>query len=543
MCTSHAEQCTYIYAPTSSKWKTKTSSESPEDSNDPNVPLVEDRTSIHIAELSVTKPELFLSMNEEFYSQLLETPFYRKSFEFVTLRPTTLPINEKQYIRSVSVDVTFLMTRDDGKAEDLKMLDRIIALAQPNADALLDLYFKFVHPSYPIIHKESFYWKWQRRQVNPALVGSVFLLAINWWNYGPTLASQSIPGTDELWTMCMECYQRLLRKPRLSTVQAGLLLLQNSGKTKRRLIDARTFNFQLVAAAQVIGLHLDCSNWSIPSWEIPPRRKVAWAVFVEDKWLSACYSLPSAINNRDWFVSTLDDDDFEIGGTIDVMLEPRDEGSFLMVGLVRLTVLLSETLDLFYISEAKQPGSRPDLQSITAMGEPLWQRLEEWHQSLPEILTTVGAKSHDLQHGVYLLIMWHAAQCMLVRTMVRYLERAYLSGSLTDKEVESFEWKRRAIICSLNVVGVIRGLQVEDLESFWLDICSACLVQIGSLISVLQLSAKGQQEKEDFDVTRNEFQWKLKLFSRAYPVFEDAFVYLDSSVWKVNDALLSISNR
>ena len=59
-----------------------------------------------------------------------------------------------------------------------------------------------------------------------------------------------------------------------------------------------------------MGLGLDCNDWKLPKWERGLRKRLAWAVYLEDKWLSLKLARPSHINESNWMVLPLYDQDF-----------------------------------------------------------------------------------------------------------------------------------------------------------------------------------------------------------------------------------------
>jgi Fungal specific transcription factor domain len=113
----------------------------------------------------------------------------------------------------------------------------------------------------------------------------VYLLALNWRGY----SSSTLPAIDEkaLDALAQSTWTAILSRPRLSTVQAGLLLLQrrqiqNGGISDGPGIGA--FVGELCAAGRVLGLHLDCTEWRIPLWERGLRRRLGWGLWMCDKW-------------------------------------------------------------------------------------------------------------------------------------------------------------------------------------------------------------------------------------------------------------------
>ncbi|KAK9242008.1 hypothetical protein V1506DRAFT_548871 [Lipomyces tetrasporus] len=63
-------------------------------------------------------------------------------------------------------------------------LDAIEAIVTPHGSALVDLYFRIVHPSFPIVHKSVFLEKHGRtyRELTPLGLAAVYILALNWWS-------------------------------------------------------------------------------------------------------------------------------------------------------------------------------------------------------------------------------------------------------------------------------------------------------------------------------------------------------------------------
>jgi len=145
--------------------------------------------------------------------------------------------------------------------EDLDSIERVVA---PHGEALVKLYFRIVHPSFPILHKKVFLEKYGRshREFSPPLLAAVYALALNWWSYSSELAGYPRPDIAKLEEVAFRALQDIAQRPKLSTVQAGLLLLQRPQSGARWLLTA-----QLVAMGQDLGLHMDPSNWQIPAWE------------------------------------------------------------------------------------------------------------------------------------------------------------------------------------------------------------------------------------------------------------------------------------
>ena len=105
----------------------------------------------------------------------------------------------------------------------------------------------------------------------------MYLLSINWWDYSEELSKFPRPDVPSLERYMRSSLADAMFRPKLSTIQAGLLLSQ------RPEGDQWAPTAQLVAIAQELGLHLDCTSWKIPPWEKGLRKRLAWALYLQDK--------------------------------------------------------------------------------------------------------------------------------------------------------------------------------------------------------------------------------------------------------------------
>lgn len=66
-----------------------------------------------------------------------------------------------------------------------------------------------------------------------------------------------------------------------------------------------------VSISQALGLNLDPSDWPLPPWEQRLRKRIAWALYSQEKWLSLNFGRSSHISPDDWDVNELTPEDFE----------------------------------------------------------------------------------------------------------------------------------------------------------------------------------------------------------------------------------------
>jgi hypothetical protein len=290
-----------------------------------------------------------------------------------------------------TLDTAFILSPDEGTRnheDEIPDLDAIETIVAPHGQALIHLYFRIVHPSFPILHKKVFLEKYQRthREFSPPLLAAVYILALNWWSYSSELAFLPKPDVPQLEKLAFKTMNDIIYRPKLSTIQAGLLLLQRPGG------DSWALTTQLVGLGQDLGLHLDCSNWRIPSWERGLRKRLAWGLFMQDKWGSLVHGRPSHITTADWAVTSLHEDDFPENAADEDNEDGSTEvekGRTLFCEMIKLTEILSLVLSTFYTLQADiefdqhvQEGVRWILQKA----KPIQMSLRKWYTDLPTSL-------------------------------------------------------------------------------------------------------------------------------------------------------------
>jgi hypothetical protein len=294
------------------------------------------------------------------------------------------------------------------EAETLRQVEQIV---HPHGPALLELYFHAVHPNFPIIQKHLFVERYRHgdRSFSPVLIAGMYILALNWWTFDPNLARFPKPDPTRLEAIAMKSLSLVMERPKLSTVQAGLLLLQ------RPEADSWSLTTQLVAIGQELGLHLDCSSWSIPLWERGLRKRIAWALYMQDKWSSLIHGRPSHIFGANWAVQPITDDDFKEEGDgydtrQDESAEEKEEnerGQILFAQMIVLTQIMAEVMDTFYTQTAIQDfanAGKNSTQLILSRAKHVQLKLRKWHEELPKLvkmpestnskLSSTGKQSH-----------------------------------------------------------------------------------------------------------------------------------------------------
>ncbi|KAG6274789.1 hypothetical protein E4U47_001355 [Claviceps purpurea] len=470
-----------------------------------------------------------LGMQDDRYSQHigLTTDFEPSLINLSTFDPQDESLLSRGTLRKVNDKDTFLMLPDSSTpgynhiAEDL---DAIEAVVSPHGRKLIDVYFRIVHPAFPIIQKHVFLERYERshREFPPPILAAVYLLAINWWDHSPELAHLPRPNVRELERLIRGTLADAMNRPKLSTIQAGLLLSQ------RPEGDQWAPTAQLVAIGQELGLHLDCSNWKIPPWEKGLRRRLAWALYIQDKWGALIHGRPSHIFASNWGVRSLSANDFPDvewdEGDADER-EDIEKGRLLFSRFVRLSEILSEILETFYTLRSTQAIADAGLQStqlVLSLAKPVQLKLKEWYSGLP---ASIRLESYSLMSYApdsppcttdrlssigYLHLGYFATEITLHRKIIRSLASA---SSTVDSYVQHIcrSAAKARLISSMDFVN---RLSPNHLQSFWFFASKTNFALIGTFGSLLWATSPGREEAEWYRRRLGEYRWTLSVSSK-----------------------------
>lgn len=478
-------------------------------------------------------------------------------------RPATLNkieqvnLSDKISLRKVENKTQFVLLDDQTKlsiqtmSNDVDAIEKFIA---PHGQILIDLYFRIIHPSYPILHKKVFLEKYSRthREFSAPLLAAVYVLAIQWWDYDPQLNRFPKPNVEHILRIGLNNYiLEILKRPKLSAVQAGLLLLQCKhilrginaahappgayGMALASLTSA--FNdsdyndwvlcSQVVALAEELGLGLDCDGWKLPKWERGLRKRLAWAVYLEDKWLSLKNSRPSHINDMNWIVLDLAEEDFpEKHGDGDLKEGSSDinNGKKNFMNLISLSKILSEILNSLFSMKAMKEIT--DINEVLRIAKPIQLKLRTWYHSLPIELQMNSVQPRKLCSNGYLQLAYFAAELTLHRKIITTLYQQNIHGSKIPDELLNVcrSAARTRLIASIEFV---KDLKPEHIHSFWHSSASPNFTLIGTFAALLFISSTSKEEARDFKEKVYDYRWVLKISAKGFVQIGDSLEKLD----------------
>ncbi|KAF2261835.1 hypothetical protein CC78DRAFT_338034 [Lojkania enalia] len=442
-------------------------------------------------------------------------------------------------LRRVNDHECFIMLPDENTqdyADEVESLNLVEHIVHPHGPALLDLFFRTVHPNFPIIQKHLFIERYRNgdRSFSPPLIAGMYILALNWWSFDPKLSNYQKPDAARLETIAMKSLALAMERPKLSTIQAGLLLLQ------RPEADSWSLTTQLVAIGQELGLHLDCSSWSIPLWERGLRKRIAWALYMQDKWSSLIHGRPSHIFGANWAVQPINDDDFkEEGDGYDTRQEESEEqkeenirGQILFAQMIGLTAIMAEVMDTFYTQVAIQDFSNAGKKStnlILERAKPVQLKLKLWHERLPSEIKMQATTINSLSSTGYLHLAYFATEITLHRRIVQSLDPA------TTDPYMLFVCRNAAKTRLISAMDFVNRLKPEHLQAFWYFASKINFTLIGTFGSLLWATAPAQEEADFYKTRLREYRWTLSVSSKRAEFLDYAVQMLDASRAMLNN--------
>ncbi|KAG8687972.1 hypothetical protein FRC09_013179, partial [Ceratobasidium sp. 395] len=307
-----------------------------------------------------------------------------------------------------------------GSNEDIEQQVLSIMPTRAQQDRLLKLYFAYVHPVLPVIHKEVFWRDWEASAHPDAPASSriptLLLLAIYAVaaRYDARPDRRSRAGTmwaagDRYLEAAKVLLNRSYASSKASTCQA-LLLLSYREIGIGAMAQAWLYVGMSVRMAQDLGLHRSIDKWqaaganTFTAAEKQTRRCIWFGCVVMDKYVSTYIGRPLAVFERDYdtrWPDSVEGDGGEEAESlwVDIVKEERGEskGAYepapskvleCFSAASRLSAILSHIVEGLYSIRPSGTGSR------SAERIELEEQLEKWMLGLPVYLR------YDIARGV-----------------------------------------------------------------------------------------------------------------------------------------------
>ncbi|KAI4186200.1 MAG: hypothetical protein LQ348_004253 [Seirophora lacunosa] len=412
--------------------------------------------------------------------------------------------------------------QEDAESEALTLIESLIGA---HGAFMIRSFRDGPNRSFPVVEQPFFnaYNERQSLHIEPGLLAAMYTVA----------ASSSIPNFPsaaqldidlaQLEEIAFRWFENSLQKPTLATIQTGILLMQ------RPSVDTKTLNSQLVSAAYELGLNLDCTPWALTDTERSLRKRLAWALYMQDKWCALVHGRPSLIPSTHWAVRDLVERDFKVDyeGLQEVAKEEMKRGRDLFAQMASLTEILSTILETFYTLKAMQEvedAGEEGTRMILNRAKPIQIRLKDWFAKLPKGLKMDSSQPGKTSSIGHLHLAYFATEITLHRCIIRSLSEhnkdAYVSHVCRSAA------KTRLI----SAMDFTNRLRPEHLTSFWYFPSKTNFSLIGTFGSLLLATAPGQEEADFYRTRLAEFRWTLCVSSKNANFLNFAVESLDSNL-------------
>lgn len=478
--------------------------------------------------------------------------------EPILMRHRPYDPNSQEY-RMETHSIRRVMDRDSGLVDypvtfhfvsDSKAIDYDLRPSQatdieecvrPHGRQLVELFWRYVQPSYPLLHKASFVERYDKSYsaISPGLLGAVYLSALRWWSYDPELSTYAVPDSTKLRKLLKQAIDSSYHRPKLSSVQAMLLLLQCQPEDALNPDHTYVWSLtcQTLAVGQCLGLHLDASGWSIPDWEKNIRKRLGWALFMQDRWSALAYGRPVHIHTDDWVVHKLTRGDFTDcynSSTDDERWSITTKGETQFTQMVELTLILSEVLSALYTART---AFDQDTVVLYQRVQPLLERLNAWYRDLPTALSLDIVYQRKLNFHGSLHLSYYGVVMALLRRLIR--STALAPRCMDDSVIAAI--RQLGLQTSQSAIDVVANLRHDQMEAFWYFTSPYLFSLIGSFTTLLLITSLSSQERDFWQDTLNSYLWKLRIMSKGSEPIRYAVNRLEGAILRGLEHALAVN--
>ncbi|KAJ8296230.1 hypothetical protein OF846_000631 [Rhodotorula toruloides] len=369
------------------------------------------------------------------------------------------------------------------------------ALAPDAPPRLIEIYLKRSQPANPILDETKFTTS---DPASLAEAGVSYGLLTSLLAHSTCYVHEIRPVHKYLWRQVLLCLEDEYRRPSLYTMQLALVTI-----TARPAINVAQTHIslgRLVAAAHLLGLHLDPSKWRLPYSERVLRKRLWWSILQQDKWRALWYGRPSmrvlasplrwsvpltfptarSIAREDWNVPLPTVEELPPGSS---RVQQLSMHSF--VAMCRLTEIVDTILSSFLTVRALS-SSRSSTETL---------------KLLEKISLELVALENDLPTELHRLPTAEDRPEVTVATGIRSFQLCKLGIDLTLYQLSSTSVQptttadslascRTALTLAQTLVEFLENLASGDLEMWWAPYCSFIIATAASVLLRTALSAK-----------------------------------------------------
>ncbi|KAK2046670.1 fungal-specific transcription factor domain-containing protein [Colletotrichum somersetense] len=389
---------------------------------------------------------------------------------------------------------------------------------------LVNLFWRYIQPYFPVLSKEQMIQETDTKQSSlpTCLLAAIYGHALPFCVFDDKLCVDvdTLPSADRLFKLAWMAALSLFHTPSLAVVQTMLLMIQRR-PTNKHVADT-PFKWVMladtVALAQCLGLNLDPTDWSIPSWERRLRRRLAWAVIVQDQWLSLNFGRSSHIQECDWDVSSLRADDFE-----SISEAGDDTPAFNhFLHLASLTEIVSKIQRHMFSLKATRVLSK-SLDATFEVARPLRMELAQWLQDRPDVADqpSTCVPHHGLDGNGSIKLAYITAKISIFKALLR--------PKNTEAPIEARTALRTgAMAVAREMYDFLVRLEAHHLEAFWHSYSRVNFAIASNFIVLLFALSPSPADADESLTLLTQWRGLLRIKSRSCDLLNLSLLRLDA---------------
>ncbi|KAG8904867.1 hypothetical protein FRB99_001034 [Tulasnella sp. 403] len=385
------------------------------------------------------------------------------------------PLSHQPHVHPISSLHGALMESKGERSDDPERDDEVDASAtsflpdRAKQEELLGLYFTYVHPILPLVHKRSFLRDFAARhdpshpdhhnalhRVPNVLLLAMFAISARFTNEMP------VPDGGQMWTEGCDYFRKArqlivmyysLSRP--ETVQA-LLLMGYREIGLGSMAQAWLYVGLAVRVAQDLGMHRSLAKWKLSNHvqftpeERETRSRIWHACMRMDRYVSTYIGRPLSTNEHDYDTQLPEEDDEEENepwvdypsmpagmAQPEAMKPPQMTGPSRTISCFKASITLSKILGtiVFNLYAIRAPSSSVRHRERIAIE----QKLEKWMLDLPDHLRYNGSGPTPSPAVLTLHMQYWCTVLLLNRPFIRPRERHVSSPSSPANSLSSEE--------------------------------------------------------------------------------------------------------
>ncbi|CAG8417005.1 unnamed protein product [Penicillium salamii] len=288
-------------------------------------------------------------------------------------------------------------------------------------DSLLQAYFDWLHPCFPILDRVTLQSSYQDGHLSPLLLQSMLFIGVSLCSdvaLSTTNLGDRYQAKEVFYQRAKDIYDSGWETDTITKLQSLFLLsFWRGSPTEER--DVRFWLGAAISLAQKKGMHVMSKLSFLNINDQRVWKRIWWALYVRDQQTSAALGLPPRIRDEDCQIADLEPSDFEESGPIgpsEIFRAPPDVHVSYVIGMAQLARLCTQcpcpqlptnadrsNLVREVVSSQYLPG-RSKLENPER--PMLHQRLVDWESNLPRDMQFQMPMSRE---AMFLVGMLHMA--------------------------------------------------------------------------------------------------------------------------------------